>query len=81
MVATQIGFLCGIMAGFWLTGLLLGIVITRASAVMGNNGTVPLLNAFHVKPMYVSLLVLAAVLFAVRIINLVLDTRVPQKAE
>ncbi len=75
MVAQQAALLCGIMAGFWGTGLILGIMIHRFSVLSTGHAAVPAGNIFHVKPLYFSLLTLCVVLGGVRVINLLLDRK------
>jgi hypothetical protein len=76
MVLTQFGFFCGIMAGFWLTGLLLGRVIL--SSVKTDEGRRVLFNApnfFKIQPLFMSLVTLTAVFAALSISNYLLDRR------
>jgi hypothetical protein len=76
MVLTQFGFFCGIMAGFWITGFLLGKIIVRS--VMAGGFSHSLLkshNLFKIQPLFVSLATLIVVFAALRISNHLWDRR------
>lgn len=80
MVAKQFGLLCGIMIGFWLTGLLLGMTLHKLSPITAAARNNPrLYNVFRLQPMYVSFLMLGIVLWAVQLVNAVVDRHIISK--
>ncbi len=75
---TQFGFFCGIMSGFWITGLLLGKIIVRSiQAEMASRSLPQNLNFFNIQPLFISLATLIAVFSALRISNYICDRRIP----
>jgi len=75
VVAAQFSFVCGIMAGFWLTGLLLGLILKTIAnhAVVSHGAAVPKVLRMH--QFILSLIALAIVYFALKIVNCFLDVK------
>lgn len=74
---TQFSFFCGIMAGSWAVGMLLGMIIekfatvanTPSHAIMHNS------NFFTIQPLFISLVTLVLVVGGVQVINLLRNSK------
>jgi hypothetical protein len=69
-VATQFVFFWGIMGGFWLTGHVMSLVLSsqKIASIPEAHG-----NLFQIRPLFLSLITLSAVMLALWISNLYLD--------
>lgn len=79
LVATQLGFAVGILAGFWATGWCLGQILP-ARHLLPLQGTGEVLNVIAIKALFISGGVLASVLIGIEIASLVLRARVKLRA-
>jgi len=75
LVASQLFFVCGILGGFWVTGLLLGLTFKKLVCQTTGLSGAAIPNVFRMQPFMLSLIVLASVYFVLKIINYFLDKK------
>lgn len=81
LVGRQFGFLCLILAGFWVTGELIRVLINTVSLVMAATHSathhlrMPAMNIFRIQPLFLSLATLCGVMLSMQIMNLVYHLR------
>lgn len=69
VVVTQFGLLCSILAGFWLTGLLLAAMLKKVVPHWNSHLTVRQSNVFQIQPFFISLALLVGIVIVLHITN------------
>ena len=77
-VGRQMGLAIGILTGFWLTGLLIGLIIHGVDAGQMKTTHPYLYTAMRIHPMVISLFTLLSVLMSAWVVSLIVR-RVPSK--
>ncbi len=80
LVGRQLGLVAAIMAGFWLTGRLMGITLAKVSARVGKGVPIQAHNIFRIQPLVLSLVTLSFVIVSVGVCNWYLDRKPRRKS-